>query len=87
MKEGCFKLRTAGYSGNGDLWFHPGPRLCGEITDGVSFEHDDEGPWVLSFLDLEACYLAARQARKKDWTDGRTTKSFAGNPKSFTTPC
>jgi hypothetical protein len=36
----------------------------GTIRDGVAFEHDNDGWWVLSFKDLESIYLAAKKARE-----------------------
>lgn len=53
-----------------------GPTCCGQIMDGVSFSHsridnpvsinDTEGSWVMSFDDLEAIYLAAKEAHESD---------------------
>ena len=57
-------VKSAGYSIQGDLHFHPGPSTCGDITDGVVFEHDNEGGWLISFASLEALYLAAKAARE-----------------------
>lgn len=56
-------FKTAGYSMQGALHFSPGPTTCGEITDGVVLEHDNEGGWVLDFKDLKAMYEAAAASR------------------------
>jgi hypothetical protein len=36
---------------------------CGIIEDGVVFEHDNDGKWVLSFSDLEKIYLRAKELK------------------------
>lgn len=37
---------------------------CGDIADGVVFQHDNDGAWVLDFKDLEDIYLLAKEARR-----------------------
>jgi hypothetical protein len=71
-------FRTAGYSHMESLkvWPHsrvsvnpqPGTK-CGSIEDGVVFQHDQEGAWVLSFADLEKIYLRAKELQIVDSAD------------------
>lgn len=57
--------KTEGYTGDNNLTFYPYPSSCGSIDDGVAFEHNDEGLWVLSFTALQDMYLAAREVREQ----------------------
>lgn len=43
--------------------FNPGVSRCGGIHDGVTFEHGNEGGWVVSFAALEQMYLLAKERR------------------------
>lgn len=56
------RFRIQGHP-SGLLSFHPGIAKCGDITDGVSLWPGQEGPWVVSFTDLEEMYLAAKTLR------------------------
>ena len=47
------------------LYFEPGPERCGSIIDGVCFEFDNEGGWVIPFSELKAMYLASVKVREK----------------------
>ena len=57
------KFSIAGHS-NTVLWFDPRMTWCGSIADGVSFQHGEQGCWVVRFKDLEAAYLAAKKERE-----------------------
>jgi len=59
------KIKTAGYGGGNKLFYDTGPWECSKIVDGVSFEHNNEGGWVIGFKDLEKIYLEARNIRIK----------------------
>ena len=60
MKE----FKSAGFGGNEELTFSPEVMSCGHIRDGVIFEHNDDGPWIMSFLDLETAYMMAKAQRE-----------------------
>lgn len=72
--DGSHMLADVAGHGHKFLAFRVGPARCGAITDGVSFAHwkieeplswaDYEGSWVIPFADLEAIYLAAKEARR-----------------------
>jgi hypothetical protein len=47
-------VKTAGHP-KATLGFWP-RSACGEILDGVGFNHGGEGGWVISFKDLERLY-------------------------------
>jgi hypothetical protein len=57
-------IKTAGYLTPDDLHVSVGPVQCGEITDGVCFEHNKDGAWVIDFADLRMIYIRAKQARE-----------------------
>ncbi len=68
MKKGSrYVYELAGYSGKPDgekLYFKPDVHECGEIKDGVIFQHHkDRGCWVMAFRDLEHMYNLARDER------------------------
>jgi len=47
------------------LYFSPERTGCGSIDDGVTLYNGPRGgAWVISFLDLERMYLAAKKARE-----------------------
>lgn len=58
------EIRTQGYSSKDSLTVYPEGGQCGSIKDGIAFEHDRQGPWVISFEDLGRIYRAAVKARK-----------------------
>lgn len=58
------QVKVAGHS-SPTLGFWPTSR-CGDIEDGVGFNHAGEGGWVISFKDLERLYELAKQARATD---------------------
>jgi len=58
---GWYEIEVVG-DGRG-LQFNPGVSACGEITDGVAFQHDGEGTWVISMSDLREMVRAAERAR------------------------
>jgi len=60
-----FKFEIAGYSDQDMMWFEPGPSECGYITDGVCFGHDDSAGYVMDFSDLQKCYFAALETRRR----------------------
>jgi hypothetical protein len=55
---------TQGYTDN-NLDVRLGPTSCGDIKDGVSFAHGNEGSWVMDFKDLEAIYYMADLVRRQ----------------------
>ena len=56
------EFKVAGYSERERLRVWPTPfSQCGNIKDGILLAHDDDGPWVLSFGDLERIYLRAKE--------------------------
>lgn len=58
------KIMTAGYYGSDDLFYSTGISRCGKITNGVAFEHGEQGWWVVAFDDLEKIYFEAKKKRK-----------------------
>lgn len=63
--DGDYEFRTAGWSARERLVFNPGLVLCGGITDGVAFRHDDGGNWVVSYADLMEMARLATEVRAK----------------------
>ncbi len=62
LEHGFFYTETAGHPQE-RLRIEPGISRCGDITDGVSFEHGNQGCWLISFAALEQIYLEAKKAR------------------------
>ena len=58
------QVDTAGYSRRDQLTANVGRAECGQIKDGVGFEHDSSGGWVVAFADLERIYLANKAFRE-----------------------
>jgi len=57
-------IETAGHT-HEDLHINVGSCKCGNITDGVLFEHGDTGAWLIDYVDLERIYLAAKAWRER----------------------
>lgn len=57
------EFETAGFGSGDRLGFRPTAR-CGKISDGVAFEHNRQGGWLLSFADLKRAYLLAKKHRQ-----------------------
>jgi hypothetical protein len=61
-----FKVKTAGYSSEGTLIVDVGVWVCGDIADGISFQHGVRaGGWVVSFRDIEKIYKMAKAERSR----------------------
>ena len=79
-----YAVDTAGHPKD-ILLIELGPSSCGDIRDGISFAHalvdnpktwdDGEGCWLISFVDLEAIYLAAKA--RHEHTEGIKAKELA----------
>jgi len=67
-KNDKFSCETAGYSGR-LLYFKAGPCECGRITNGVSFEHNNEGCWVIDYKDLSEMFKLAQITRQEKTID------------------
>ena len=56
-----YKCKTAGNYPSDELTVNCPPfNSCGGIKDGLSFRFGNDGPWILSFKDLEAIYKKAK---------------------------
>ena len=58
-----YEIEMAGHTKD-HFYFEPGPTACGEIEDGIAFEFDNDGGWVVPFSELEAMYLASVKVRE-----------------------
>ena len=58
-------FKTVGYKGSNQLKFNPYITQCGDITDGVGFQHNNEGWWAISYNDLLQMASLALKERNK----------------------
>jgi hypothetical protein len=63
-------IHTAGYPEPDELHVDVQRWECGEIKDGVSFRHNDEGGWVIALDDLRKIVAAAEAVRAQPDTEG-----------------
>ncbi len=45
-------IKTAGFSDDDNLYVDSGRWECGKIKDGILFEHDHSGSWLISEKDI-----------------------------------
>ena len=68
MKETAYftyLTKTAGYNDGNILEFDPAFHSCMDIKNGVAFQHNREGWWVIDYKDLCEMHRLASKFRKE----------------------
>lgn len=58
------KVKVAGLRRGDTLYFHNGLHNCGSVRNGVAFETNDEGVYVISLEELERLVEIAKEYRE-----------------------